>query len=116
MKGLTLERDKAIGVVMLLVIIVIVVIWASNINTAQAQITYRSIIYMHCKEWQDTQCDPTAAESIKIEIEGSEPKYFAELCAIEYDNRPNVLPANKQWIPYGYEGCKKLCMGCPKNV
>ena len=114
MKGFTLERDKAIGVIMLLVIIVIVVIWAFNINTAQAQFTYASILYMHCKEWQDTQCEPTAADSIMIDIEGeSEPVSFATLCAREYDKRPGIPIANKQWIPYGYDGCKKLCMGCP---
>jgi hypothetical protein len=109
MKGLTLERDKAIGVVMLLVIIVIVVIWAFNINTAQAQITYRSIIYMHCKEWQDTQCEPIAAESIMISIEGEpEQKTFAELCAKEYNNDENL------WDQKAIESCKTLCMGCPR--
>ena len=114
MKGLTLERDKAIIIVMVLVIIFIFVIWSFNINKAQAQLTYTSIIYLHCKEWQDTQCDSTAADSIMISVEGeSEQKSFAYLCAMEYDNI-NPLPANKKWIPYGYEGCKKLCMGCPK--
>ena len=111
MKGFTLERDKAIVVVMLLVIIVIVVIWAFNINTAQAQITYRSIIYMHCKEWQDTQCDPTAAGSIMISIEGESSSVpFSELCAREYD-KINDPP---QWNDETIESCKKLCMGCPR--
>jgi len=115
MKGLTLERDKAIVIVMVLVLVFIFIIWALNINTAQGQMTYRLILYMHCKEWQDTQCDPTAAESIMISIEGeSKPQSFAHLCAIEYDNRPGIPTENKQWNPYGYEGCKELCTGCPK--
>jgi hypothetical protein len=109
MRGLTLERDKAIVIVMVLVLIFIFVIWAFNVNTAQAQITYRSIIYMHCKEWQDVQCDPNDALSIMINIEGeASPKSFAQLCAKEYNNDEN------QWDSTAIEGCKNLCMGCPR--
>lgn len=116
MRGLTLERDKAIMVVMLLVIVVVFLFWAFGVNNAQAQLSSTTILYMHCKEWQDAQCEPTAADSIMINIEGeSEPVSFATLCAREYDKRDIPL-ANKQWIPYGYEGCRKLCMGCPKIV
>ena len=114
MRGLTLERDKAIGVVIVLVLVFIFVIWALNVNKAQAQFSYRLILLMHCKEWQDTQCDPTTADSIMINIEGEGDVPFSVLCAREYDNRPGIPTKNKQWNPYGYEDCKTLCTGCPR--
>jgi len=108
MRGLLEERHLALLIVIVLVLVVIFFIWASNINTAQAQLSYKSIIYMHCKEWQDNQCEPIAAESIMISIEGeSSPKSLAQLCAKEYNNDENL------WDQTAIEGCKKLCMGCP---
>jgi hypothetical protein len=100
-------------VIMLLVIIVVFLFWSFGVNNAQAQLSSRTILYMHCKEWQDAQCEPTAAESIMINIEGeSELVSFDKLCAMEYD-KVNKPP---RWMPDGYEGCRKLCMGCPKIV
>ena len=109
MRGLTLERDKAIMVIMLLVMIVVFLFWSFGVNNAQAQLSSRTILYMHCKDWQDAGCTQQAAESLLIEIEGSDSKYFSELCGIEYSDR-------KVWDEKAYNGCRTLCMGCPKNV
>jgi hypothetical protein len=109
MRGLTLERDKAIMVIMLLVIIIVFLFWSFGVNTAQAQLSSRTILYMHCKEWQDANCDPTAADHILINIEGeSSPRTFSQLCAKEYNNDYN------SWDDNAIKSCKTLCVGCPK--
>lgn len=117
MRGLTLERDKAIMIIIVLVIVLVFLFWAFGVNNAQAQLSSTTILYMHCKEWQDAGCTQQAATEIYISIEGeSQPVTFATLCARAYDNRPGVTTANKQWTPEVYESCRKLCMGCPKIV
>jgi len=107
MKGLTIERDSIIKVLLaiftLLIIFGFIVFFIlPNIGNVSAKVYITQL----CPDWTKEGCSAESAGIIKIKV-NNEDVSLAQLCTKEY----NVDESDFNDI---WENCKKLCMGCPK--